>query len=228
MKRDRRPSERTCIATRATGAPAAMVRFVLSPEGEVVPDVKRQLPGRGAWVTAERSLVEAAARRGAFARAFRQGVRVPGDLPDRVEALLLQDALSRLAIANKAGLVVTGFEKVREALKGGPPAALLTASDAAADGRGKLERLATAVSRSHKEAVIVDAYSAVELSRTLGRERVVHGAVGPGRLAELFCLKTDRLQRYRGHERMRTGAEASGDASNQERQTGAFAGTRAI
>jgi len=48
---------RTCIATGEEGAPERMIRFVVGPDGEVVPDLARRLPGRGMWVRAERAAV---------------------------------------------------------------------------------------------------------------------------------------------------------------------------
>ena len=40
----------------ATVKPVAeMIRFVVAPDGSVVPDLKRRLPGRGIWVTATRA-----------------------------------------------------------------------------------------------------------------------------------------------------------------------------
>ena len=104
--------ERTCIVTRVKGPPDAFLRFVVSPDGAVVPDLRRSLPGRGAWVTAEKAVVAEAVKRRSFARAFKMQVEVIPTLADMVDALLEKDALQALAMANKAGLVVAGAGKV--------------------------------------------------------------------------------------------------------------------
>ena len=93
-----------------------MIRFVVGPDGEAVPDVKRKLPGRGIWVTATRAAIEDAVKRNVFARGFKRDVRVARDLAEQTERLLERAALDALAIAGKAGTVVSGFSKVEAAV----------------------------------------------------------------------------------------------------------------
>lgn len=251
MRRDRRPSERTCVATRRTDVPERMIRFVQGPDGRVVPDVRRRLPGRGAWLDGERSVVERAVRRNPFRRAFGGEAQVAEDLADTVDALLADHALSTLAMANKAGLVVSGFEKVREGLRRGRVAVLVAAADGAEDGRARLSRLASHAGGAHNGALFVNVFQIADLSRTLGRERVVHAGIAGHPLAEAFVARAARLARYRGRAEDvgRLGAASGGagtdgsadlserevgerdaaDAvSETERQTTAFAGTRAV
>jgi len=108
---------RTCIVTRAERPPEEMIRFVLAPDGTVTPDLRRRLPGRGVWTTATADVVAQAARRKAFDRGFRGKAIVPNDLPARIDRLMEVDCLQSLSLANKAGLVTTGFAKV-EAVRG--------------------------------------------------------------------------------------------------------------
>src|SRR5438445_7034317 len=105
---------RTCIVTGTEAAPEWMIRFVVGPEGEVVPDLARCLPGRGMWVRAERSAVERATAKNLFAKAARASVRAPADLPERVERLLLERVLADLGRARRAGRAVAGFVKVEQ------------------------------------------------------------------------------------------------------------------
>src|SRR5208283_4340439 len=112
-----RELERLCVATRTVRPVADMIRFVIGPDGEAVPDIKRKLPGRGVWVTATQDALDDAIKRKAFARGFRREVRLPGDLVARTERLLERAALDALAIAGKAGLVAAGFAKVEAALE---------------------------------------------------------------------------------------------------------------
>src|SRR5215467_10394163 len=122
--------ERLCIATREVRPVGELMRFVVGPDGAVVPDVKRRLPGRGVWVTARRHLVEEAVRRRIFGRGFKTDVRVSMDVVDEVDRLLEQWALNALSIAHKAGLVALGFAKVETAVATAPLAALVRARDA--------------------------------------------------------------------------------------------------
>ena len=109
---DQAGSERTCIVTGTKDVPEAMLRFALSPDGSVVPDIRRKLPGRGVWTRLSFDTVSRAAAKQAFSRAFRAKVEAPASLAETVDALLERDALQSLSIANKAGLVVAGAFKV--------------------------------------------------------------------------------------------------------------------
>jgi uncharacterized protein len=71
---------RLCVVTRAIKPIDAMIRFVLAPDGSVMPDLKRRLPGRGVWVTGQRSVLAAAVERGAFRRGFKSNTTVSKDL----------------------------------------------------------------------------------------------------------------------------------------------------
>lgn len=196
MTKPQKPSERMSIVTRAKAPPETMLRFVLSPDGVVTPDIKRRLPGRGVWVETARGRVAEAVERRAFPRAFKAQAEVPATLADDVEALLRRAALSRLAFAHKAGLVATGFEKVRAALRSDAALGVIVASDGAADGRAKVQALAKHASNLHKNGDVVDVFASWELERLLGRDRVVHAALAPGRLSELFILDAERLRVY--------------------------------
>lgn len=173
-----------------------MIRFVAAPDGTVVPDIRRKLPGRGVWIDGTRASVALAVKKRAFARALKADVTAPETLPDDVERLLRRAMLERLAMASKAGLVIQGFEKVREALKAGGVHGLLIASDAAADGRDKLLALAKSACHLHNNRTVVDVVSSAELEGTLGRERAVHVALTPGRLSELLFTDAERLRHF--------------------------------
>ncbi len=182
-KRTDHVPERTCIATRETHPRAALLRFVLSPDGEVVFDLKGNLPGRGAWVKPARDALEEAIRRWAFSRAFKAQAKVPDDLPERVVSQLKEAAIATLSLARKAGEAVAGFEKVREALRAGEAEVLVEATDGAEDGRRKVLALAAAVQPG---AILVETLDSLELGLAFGRERVIHAAMKPGGLARKF------------------------------------------
>src|SRR4029453_18108043 len=136
--------QRTCIATGETGAPERMIRFVVGPEGDGVPDRARRLPGRGIWVKAERAAVERAVAKNLFAKAARASVKPAADLADRVERLLLERGLADLSRARRAGRAIAGFVKVEQMVGQRRAGLLIVADEADGDGLGKLE----AVSRT--------------------------------------------------------------------------------
>jgi len=176
---------RRCIVGREVLPKAALIRFVVGPDGAIVPDVGAQLPGRGLWVKAAADALAVAAK-GQFAKAARRPVTVAPDLVARTEALLTQRCLDIVGLARRAGQAVAGFEKVRDALAHGRAAVLLAAADGAADGRAKLQAGA-------RDVPLIELFSVAQLSATLGRENVVHAALGPGRLAERLVVESGRL-----------------------------------
>jgi predicted RNA-binding protein YlxR (DUF448 family) len=191
--------ERLCIVAREVRPVADMIRFVVGPDGEVVPDLKRRLPGRGVWVTASRKAVADAVGRRAFARGFKADVRVAPELAGLVDGLLERSALDALGIVRKAGRVVAGYARVENALAAEPVVALVHAADAGRDGARKIA--AAARSRLGEKAeglAVVGAFTAAQLDLALGRSNVVHAALLAGPASDGF------LARYRNLERFRT------------------------
>jgi uncharacterized protein len=193
-------AERLCIATRAVRPIGGMIRFVADPDGVVVPDLKRRLPGRGVWVTARRTLVEEAVRRRAFGRSLKRDVKAPADLPDVLDRLLERSALDALSIAHKSRLVVLGFAKVEAMVADGPVVALMRARDAGTDGGRKL--LAAVGRRADQAAIvkIVTTFTSAQLDLALGRLNVVHAALLAGRASETFLDRWQILESFRVDE----------------------------
>src|SRR3954454_17623161 len=138
---------RTCIVTGETMAPERMIRFVVGPDGDVVPDLARRLPGRGMWLKAERAVVEQAIAKKAFARAARAAVKAAPDLPQRIERLLLDRALEDLSRARRAGRAVAGFVKVEQMVGKRRAGLLVVAEEAEGDGLGKLQATGLPIER---------------------------------------------------------------------------------
>ena len=189
----RRGPQRRCIASGEVRDKAELLRFVVGPDGSVVPDPGEELPGRGLWLRPEPDMIETARRRRLFARAARAPVTVPDDLCDRVAALLRRRCLDRVGLARAAGDAVGGFEKVRALLQRGAAGVLLQAGDAAPDGRGKLRRLAQAATPG---LPVLDWFGADELGRALGRDRQIHVAVRRGGHAERLLREAARLRAF--------------------------------
>ena len=172
---------RRCALTRARRPKDDLIRFVLAPDGEIVPDLKERLPGRGVWVSASGDVVAEAAKRNVFARALKAQVKVPADLARRVETLLLEAALGAFALANKAGEVMFGFTKVEQAIAREKILALVHASDAAEDGCRKLDARLRAQTRG-AEAPAIRVFTSDELDLASGRTNVIHAAIIHGRV----------------------------------------------
>lgn len=187
-------SVRQCAVTRERLGKDGLVRFVLSPDGVVTPDVAEKLPGRGVWVTADRGVLGEALKKGVFARAFKSSVTVPDGLADGVERLLVQRFISLLGMAKKAGEVVLGFDQVRDALQKRPPGLLLEAADGAEDGRSKVYFLAKAL---YSGVDVAGALTAAELGMAFGRDRVIHGLVRKGPFAKSLAAAYVRLAGFR-------------------------------
>ncbi|HYG85288.1 MAG TPA: RNA-binding protein [Azospirillum sp.] len=189
---------RRCIATGAVQPKDGMIRFGIAPDGEVVPDLEERLPGRGLWLTAERAALDKAVSKSLFSKAARRAVRPPADLADRLARLLRRRCLDQIGLARRAGQAVAGFEKVREALKGGrvgtkgpPPGLLLEAADGSPDQRGKLTALAPGLP-------VLDLFESAELAAALGRDHAVHAVVAAGRLADGLSRDAARLRGIHG------------------------------
>jgi hypothetical protein len=191
-------TERTCALTRELKPVAEMIRFVVGPGGEAVPDVKHKLPGRGIWITATRAAIEDAVKRNVFARGFKREVRVAHDLAEQTERLIERAVLDALAIAGKAGIVISGFSKVEAAVGRDDILALIHAADASDDGKRKL---AAALHRNttgeSREIVKIDAFIGAQLDLALNRPNVVHAAVLAGPGSETFLARAARLTRFR-------------------------------
>ncbi len=182
---------RRCILSGRRQAKELMVRFVVGPDGMVVPDVAAALPGRGLWLTAHRDIVAQAIKKHAFSRAARRPVEVPADLADRVAALLASRCRESIGLARRAGQAVAGYEKVRDALRAGPAGVVVAAVDGGVDGRRRVAGLAMG-------APVVAVLYGAELGGAFGRDRVVHAMLRPGALAERLRVDGARLAGLRG------------------------------
>lgn len=187
---------RRCAVTRVERPKDGLIRFVLGPDGAVVPDLKGKLPGRGVWLTAAHDTVAEAVKRKAFSRALKANAKPAEGLADQVDRLLAEAALSALSMANKAGEVAFGHAKVEEALRKGGVIALIHASDAAEDGCRKLDGKALSTSGG-RGIPAVRGFTADELGLASGRSNVIHAALIQGGAARKFLAAASRVERYR-------------------------------
>ncbi len=197
---NRSATMRMCAVTRAVRPIDELIRFVVAPTGEVIPDLKRKLPGRGLWVSASRQAVAEAVRRNQFSKGFKREVRAAAMLAADTEALLVRSVSEALAMAAKAGQVVSGFSKVEGALKAGQAETLIHASDGAADGIRKLDAIVrqnAGIGDESPEFPIVAALTSEQLDLALGRSNVIHAAVLAGPASKTFLSRSQLLVRYR-------------------------------
>lgn len=167
--------ERRCIATGEVQPRHGLIRFVVGPDGTIVPDLLGKLPGRGIWVAADRRAMEKAVLKGLFARAARQTVTVPEDLIATVEEGLTDRVIHLISLARKAGAAVAGFEKVKDWLAKDQARVLIQASDGSERGKTKLRPPPV-------KGGFIGCLTAQELGLAFGRENVIHGALAGGGL----------------------------------------------
>jgi predicted RNA-binding protein YlxR (DUF448 family) len=209
-------TERMCAVTRQVAPIDDLIRFVLSPAGEAVPDLKRKLPGRGLWVSLSRAAVTDAARRNVFARSFKREVQVSKTLADDIEHLMIRGVSEALAMAAKAGQVVSGFSKVEGAIEARQAVALIHATDGALDGIRKLNAKLAAMRREtgleSGDFPVIGVLTTDELDLALGRANVVHAALLAGPASKTFLARCQTLTRFRGTD---GGHNGESDQNNQ-------------
>lgn len=181
--------ERKCIATGEVRAASGLIRFVVGPEGQVVPDLTGKLPGRGIWVSPTRDALTKAATKGLFARAAKQPVTVPEDLAMLVETQLARRVIDLISLARKGGNAVAGYEKVKSWLQMEEARVLIQASDGSERGKSKL-------STPHG-GNFIGWLTADELGRAFGKQTTIHAALGAGGLSQRVVEEAARLKGLR-------------------------------
>ena len=223
---DRSATMRMCAVTRQVLPIDELIRFVVSPQSEVLADLKRKLPGRGLWVTASRPVVAEAVKRNQFGKGFKREVRVAPTLAADTEVLLIRSLVEALAMAAKAGQVVAGFSKVEGALaqRQAPTSvhALIHASDGAADGIRKLDAIVRQNTGNLEESSpfpVVTALTSEQLDLALGRSNVIHAALLAGPASKTFLSRSQILVRYRMADDDRTAGHATQNSPTQTVRT---------
>jgi len=181
--------ERKCIATGEVMPKHGLIRFVVGPDGQVVPDLAEKLPGRGIWVSADRAALDKAEKKGLFARAAKQPVQVPEALSDLVERLLVRRVVDLISLARKSGASVAGYEKVKDWLSKGQALVLIQSSDGSERGKSKLS--------TPYKGHFIGWLTTQELGMAFGRQTVIHGALGAGGLTSRVVDEAQRLKGLR-------------------------------
>lgn len=200
-------NDRSCILTRDSGPRDGLVRLALAPDGVIHPDVRGKAPGRGAWIGVDRPALEAAIAkgklRGALSRAFKTSdITLPSDLPQKIADALERATLDRLGLEAKAGMLLTGSDRIEESARAGRLAMLLHASDAGADGARRLAqawRVGRDVEGSTLKGLVLPVPRTI-LSLALGRENVVHVGLTDARAAKRVSEALNRWLHFIGPE----------------------------
>ena len=219
---DRSATMRMCAVTREVRPIDELIRFVVAPSGEVMADLKRKLPGRGLWVSASHQAVAEAVRRHQFSKGFKRDVRVASTLAADTEALLVRSVVEALAMAAKAGQVISGFSKVEDALRQRQAEVLIHASDGAADGIRKLDavvRQKAGINDESNQFPVVTALTSEQLDLALGRSNVIHAALLAGPASKTFLSRSQILVRYRMADDDRTAGHAARNSPTQTVRT---------
>lgn len=197
---------RKCIATSDVLEKTEMLRFVLSPDNVITPDIKAKLPGRGAWVIADRTQVEKAIDKGLFKKAFkRKKVDALDGMTDLIDDLLKRDVFDALSICRKSGDLQMGHLKAEESILSGRTRIYVVANDAGKDTRKKLTaKMRTIVEKKGKKCYIIDHFSTAELAACLGQQKTYHVAIKTGSLAMSLLAKIEKWDRYNGKQNMIT------------------------
>ena len=202
--------ERTCVLTRRKGTKDELIRLALSPDGEILPDVRARAPGRGAWIGVTRAELDSANAKGklkaALQRAFKsKDVTVPANLGERTEQALRQAALDRLGMEARAGNLINGADRVEAAARAGKVQLLIHAADAGEDGRRRMDQ-AWRVGGGGPRGMIFPEGRTI-LSMALGRENVVHVALTDRAAAARVLHALSRWHTFTGPDRGLEGGE---------------------
>lgn len=181
--------ERKCIATGEVQPKYGLIRFVVGPDAQIVPDIAGKLPGRGIYVAADRAALDKAVAKKLFARGAKQPVQVPGDLTDEVERQLARRVIDLIALSRKSGRAVAGYEKVKGWLQMEEAQVLIQAVDGSGRGKSKL-------STPHF-GTYIGWLTADELGLAFGRQTVIHGALASGGLTQRVVEEANRLRGVR-------------------------------
>ena len=207
---------RMCIVTRESGSPDELIRFVAAPDGSIIPDLKRQLPGRGCWVKIDRSLVDKAVAKKTFARALKADVKAADDLGETVDRLLAQQLMQMMNMARKAGQFITGASKVDAAIRAGAAIAVFHSTGAADDGVRKIDQARKAWHlgmETEEEIPSFRLFSESEMEGVMGQNAFIHAAVLAGQAGEGVVKRAKMLEQYRN-----SGQSRAPDSAGRQKQ----------
>lgn len=145
LQKQKEKPQRSCLGCRKSRDRDALIRYVLSPHGELAVDIESKLPGRGAYTCVSQTCLQAALKQRQFSRAFKREVvtAAPDEMTAQVGGTMQRRILGYIGLANKAGQVISGGSLVSDAIRGGhKPGLILVATDVSGAIGEKIELLA--------------------------------------------------------------------------------------
>ena len=200
--RANKQKQRRCISSGEVCDKSDMIRFIVGPNNEVIPDISEKLPGRGIWVKSNRSFLEKALSKKLFIKSAKYKVSVRHDLINLVEAILLKSVLALISLSRKSGIAVSGYEKVKSTLLDGSASILIQAKDGSINQKSKLRP-------PNGSKSYIDCLSSSELGEAFGRNYVVHASLTSGGLSKRVVHEALRLNNVRGFEQINEKLSAS-------------------
>lgn len=180
--------ERKCILEGVVKPTSELLRFVMI-NNTIIPDFSKKLPGKGIYITNNRHSLQTAINKKLFQKVTRHCVKIDDNFMETVASILKQKALDSLNLARKSGALISGFEKVKEAIKKNNVEFVIEASDAALDGKEKIVLLA-------KSIEIFNLFSIDELDRTLNKDNTVHVAILKNKIAQMVYQDLKKYQNF--------------------------------
>ena len=181
--------ERRCLVSGEPRPREALIRFVLGPDNTVYPDLTEKLDGRGVWITAKKSILQTAVSKRVFNKGFGRAVKIPEDLVQTVENCLMKRTLDLLSLANKAGAVETGFDKIKDATQKEKFAFMIEAKDGSISERNRM------IEHLQENISVYSLLSREQLSEHIGRD-CVHVAIKNSKMTATLQKELERLNAF--------------------------------
>ncbi|MDD2309003.1 MAG: DUF448 domain-containing protein [Desulfuromonadaceae bacterium] len=188
--------QRSCLSCRTSKDKNMLIRFVLTPEMEIMPDLDSRLPGRGAYTCINKRCVTAAIEQRQFKRSFKHDVSVmpPEQFVEHLRQQLHGRIIGLIGLANKAGRITSGGSMVIDALKGKTkPGLVIVATDVSEAIGAKIIYAAAAHHVPHRMVVTKDDFGAI-----LGKAPRSAIAVASGGFVAQLVKAIDRYKNFLG------------------------------
>lgn len=188
--------QRSCLGCRTSKDKDLLLRFVLSPEMEILPDLENRLPGRGAYTCTDKNCLAKAIEQRQFKRSFKQDVTVmpAGQMVEFVRQQLHGRIIGLIGLANKAGFITGGGSMVMDALKGKKrPGLVIVATDVSEAIGEKIIYSAAAHAVPHRTVVTKNDFGAI-----LGKAPRSAIAVASGGFVAQLVKAIDRYKNFLG------------------------------
>ncbi len=188
--------QRSCLGCRTSKDKSLLIRFVQTPDMEILPDLENRLPGRGAYTCIDKRCLAAAVEQRQFKRSFKHDVSVmPAEqLVEYVRQQLHGRIIGLIGLANKAGMITGGGSMVMDALKGKKiPGLVIVATDVSAPIGAKIIYAAAVHNVPHRTVVTKDDFGAI-----LGKAPRSAIAVASGGFVAQLVKAIDRYKNFLG------------------------------